>query len=219
MTSDRQELGEGAWIAHTKGFIEDDAILLEKLAATLPLSQEKLFLFGREVFTPRLTSWHGDPGCAYRYSGRSFTPLPWTDDLQAIRETLFEQTATRFNSVLANLYRGGNDSMGAHSDDEPELGPAPDDVRIASVSLGAARRFCLRPKRPRAELPGLDFELGHGDLFVMGGTTQRHFRHHVPKTRAPVGPRLNLTFRVVRTASPTARGTGPDRSHKARHKG
>jgi alkylated DNA repair dioxygenase AlkB len=102
------------------------------------------------------------------------------------------------NAALANYYRDGRDSMGWHADDERELGPSPDDVAVASLSLGAARRFLLR-HRTRGETREL--ALGDGSLLVMRGTTQRHWRHALPKTRAAVGPRLNLTFRVVRPGS------------------
>jgi alkylated DNA repair dioxygenase AlkB len=97
--------------------------------------------------------------------------------------------------VLVNYYRDGRDAMGEHADDEPELGPATNDIRIASVSLGAPRRFVLRHRRTREVRA---FALGEGSLLVMGGTTQQHYRHHVPRTRTPVGPRMNLTFRVIR---------------------
>jgi len=82
--------------------------------------------------------------------------------------------------------------MGWHADDEPELGPEP---VIASVSLGAVRRFCLRHRKRR----GLraDLALPHGSLLLMSGATQRNWVHAVPKTPAPVGERINLTFRRV----------------------
>jgi alkylated DNA repair dioxygenase AlkB len=102
-----------------------------------------------------------------------------------------------FNCALANLYRDGHDAMGWHADDEPELGPdAPRDVLIASVSLGAPRRFVLRHRRRTTERREL--ELGEGSLLVMGGTTQHRYQHAVPRTAKPVGPRMNLTFRLIR---------------------
>ena len=101
-----------------------------------------------------------------------------------------------FNGVLLNLYRDGRDGMGWHADDEPELGPEP---VIASVSLGAERRFRLKHRRlPEARL---DIVLPHGSLLVMAGATQRHWVHALPKAAAPVGARINLTFRRVVGAS------------------
>jgi alkylated DNA repair dioxygenase AlkB len=191
---ERRELGEGGWIELVPGFVPDHERVMANLVAELPLRQEEVHIAGKRVLTPRLTSWHGDPESVYRYSGRTFVPAPWTDELTAIRDALVRVTGVRFDSVLANYYRDGRDGMGAHSDDEPELGPSPEDVRIASVSLGARRRFVLRHKR-RDETHELS--LGEGDLLVMGGTLQRFYKHHVPKTAKPVGPRLNLTYRVI----------------------
>jgi alkylated DNA repair dioxygenase AlkB len=190
----RIDLGEGAWVTFEPAFVQSHLSLMARLTASLPLRQENIVLFGRPVAMPRLTSWHGDPGCSYAYSGRLFEPAPWTPELAALRHRLAERESAAFNSVLVNHYRDGRDSMGEHADDEPELGPSSDDIRIASVSLGAPRRFVLRHRRTRSVHA---FELGEGSVLVMGGTTQRHFRHHLPRTRAAVGPRMNLTFRVI----------------------
>ncbi|MGH8084247.1 MAG: alpha-ketoglutarate-dependent dioxygenase AlkB family protein [Lysobacter sp.] len=152
----------------------------------------RIRLFGREVDSPRLSCWMGDPGAAYRYSGTRFEPRPWPSALRPIRDRLADELGVGFNSVLANLYRDGRDAMGWHSDDEPELGPAP---VIASISLGAARRFVLKPRRePDRKLA---MELGHGSLLLMAGLTQRNYRHALPRTAKPVGARINLTFRRV----------------------
>jgi alkylated DNA repair dioxygenase AlkB len=201
---ERQDLGEGAWVAFQPDFVASHLALMGRLIASLPLRQETIVLFGRDVPMPRLTSWHGDPGCSYAYSGRVFHPSPWTPELADLRDRLAEQEGCAFNSVLVNHYRDGRDSMGEHADDEPELGPSSDDVRIASVSLGALRRFVLRHRRTRVVHA---LQLGEGSLLVMGGTTQRHFRHHLPRTRSPVGPRMNLTFRVISTAEGASRRT------------
>lgn len=180
-----------AWLPE---LISDHLVVMERLRTTLPLGTQTIRLAGREVVSPRLVSWHGDPHASYRYSGRTFRPNPWTPELLAIKARVDAAVGVGFNSVLANYYRDGHDSMGEHADNERELGPAPDNVLIASVSLGARRRFLLRDRRSRAVR---EFALGDGSLLVMGGTTQRHFRHRVPRTTEPVGPRLNLTFRVV----------------------
>ena len=190
----RQELGEGAWVAVLEQFVEDDVALMEKPRETLPLGPQTIRLASREVQSPRLVSWHGDPQAHYRYSGRTFKPNPWTSGLLTVKRRLDSVVGVAFNSVLVNFYRDGQDSMGEHADDEPELGPAPDNILIASVSLGARRRFILRHKRTQAVH---EFSLGAGNLLVMGGTTQRHFKHRVPRTMLPVGPRMNLTFRIV----------------------
>ncbi|TNF33216.1 MAG: alpha-ketoglutarate-dependent dioxygenase AlkB [Deltaproteobacteria bacterium] len=200
MELERHDLGRGAWYALALGFVPDHEAVMAALVAELPLVQEPLTIAGKTYLTPRLTSWHGDPGCAYRYSGRVFEPSPWTPGLTALRDRLEATTGVRYHTVLANLYRGGDDAMGAHADNERELGPAaPDDVLIASVSLGAERRFVLVRNKDRADR--VELLLGGGSLLVMGGATQRDWRHHVPRTKRPVGPRLNLTFRLFRAAA------------------
>jgi alkylated DNA repair dioxygenase AlkB len=171
-----------------------DALLTE-LTTTINWRQEPIKLFGKEVMQPRLTAWYGDPDARYSYSGISLTPQPWTPALQQLREQVQQVAGAPFNSVLLNLYRSGQDSMGWHADDEPELGPAP---VIASLSLGATRRFRLRPRYPQQLLhEAVSLALPAGSLLLMRGPTQRHWLHSIPKTTVPLGPRLNLTFRFV----------------------
>jgi len=171
------------------------AALLTELTATIGWRQEPIRLFGKEVLQPRLTAWHGDAEAHYAYSGLSLAPQPWTPALQQLREWVQNATNSTFNSVLLNLYRTGQDSMGWHADDEPELGPNP---VIASLSLGATRRFRFKSRYPQqlAHAP-VGLELASGSLLVMRGPTQRNWLHAVPKTAVPTGPRLNLTFRRV----------------------
>ncbi len=193
--AERIDLGEGAWLEWWPDFLapgeRPDA---ETLARELPLRADTFTLFGRTVPVPRLIAWHGDPGCRYRYSGQTYEPAPWTPTLARLRDVLTARTHVAFNGVLANYYRDGRDSMGWHADDERELGPAADDVAVASLSLGAPRRFALRHRKTRERR---EFALGDGNLLVMRGTTQRHWQHALPKTRKELEPRLNLTFRVV----------------------
>jgi len=175
--------------------VADDC--LGRLRAEIDWRQEAILLFGARHAVPRLVAWHGDPGATYRYSGVDHHPLPWTDTLAAIRERVESLSGHRFNSVLLNLYRDGRDGMGWHADDEPELGPEP---VIASVSLGATRRFRMRHRRHRDRV--LTIDLAHGSLLLMQGPTQHHWLHSVPKTSRPVGERINLTFRRILPASP-----------------
>ena len=165
--------------------------LFDALLAGLPWENHAVRLFGREHPSPRLSCWIGDPGARYRYSGVSREPRPWTSPLAALRHRLRDSLGVDFDSVLANLYRDGRDAMGWHADDEPELGPAP---VIASVSLGATRRFVLRH---RDGAPRLALDLPAGSLLLMQGTTQAHYRHALPRTARPVGSRINLTFRRI----------------------
>ncbi|MGH9064036.1 MAG: alpha-ketoglutarate-dependent dioxygenase AlkB family protein [Acidimicrobiales bacterium] len=162
--------------------------LLSALGQDLRWRQEDARLFGRGIPLPRLTAWYGDVG--YQYSGVTHPPAPWPPSLDELRRLVAEVVPLP-NSALANLYRSGRDSVSWHADDEPELGRQP---VIASVSLGAPRRFVLRhgPTRDRVEL-----DLPHGSLLVMAGDCQHRWQHAVPKTSRPVGPRINVTFRQM----------------------
>jgi alkylated DNA repair dioxygenase AlkB len=168
------------------------AATLERLLAEVDWRQEEARIMGRTVALPRLTAWYGDAG--YRYSGIDNPPRPWLPlllELKGIAETL---AGARFNCVLLNLYRDGRDGMGWHSDDERSLGSDP---VIASLSFGATRRFRLKHKT-RPDL-AIALDLPPGSCLVMAGSLQHHWRHALPKTARPVGPRVNLTFRLIRT--------------------
>ena len=184
----------GAELAFDPHWLDADAaeMLFSELQARIPWEVHRIRLFGREVDSPRLSCWIGDPDAAYTYSGTRFVPRPWPEALLPIRERLSRDLGTGFNSVLANLYRNGSDSMGWHSDSEAELGPQP---AIASLSLGATRRFVLKQRHDPAVKLALD--MASGSLLLMRGDTQRHYRHALPRTAKPVGARINLTFREI----------------------
>ncbi|WP_372361377.1 alpha-ketoglutarate-dependent dioxygenase AlkB [Xanthomonas sp. NCPPB 1325] len=188
----------GAQVQWWRGWLQAAAAdaLLQTLLTQVQWEVHRIRVFGRVVDSPRLSSWIGDPEASYRYSGTQFSPQPWLDALQPLRARLQEDTGRPFNSVLVNRYRSGNDAMGWHSDDEPELGAQP---LIASVSLGATRRFAFKHRDDAALKQTL--ELGHGDLLLMGGDTQRCYKHALPRTARPVGERINLTFRQIASAA------------------
>lgn len=154
-----------------------------------------IHMFGREIPSPRLTAYQADEGVEYAYSGIKLDPAEWTPAVGEIKRRVEEAVGRSFNSVLVNKYRGGDDSMGWHADDEKELGEEP---VIASVSLGAERRFLLRANESGEKVETL---LKPGSLLVMGGRSQHDWKHSVPKTKKDVGPRINLTFRRVRETS------------------
>lgn len=166
---------------------------LQALVEQTPWQQPELFIHGRYHRTPRLTAWYGEPEARYRYSGKVHEPLPWTALLDDIRQRLMAEVGQALNAVLLNYYRDGQDSMGWHSDAEPELGREP---LIASLNLGGSRRFDLR--RVGATRIEHSLTLEHGSLLVMRGPTQHHWQHQVAKTRQACAPRLNLTFRLIR---------------------
>jgi alkylated DNA repair dioxygenase AlkB len=175
------------WLPHDQA-----SDLFAALSTEIAWEIHRIRMFGREVDSPRLSSWIGDPGTAYRYSGTRFEPRPWPPALASVRARLSNELGVTFNSMLANRYRDGRDSMGWHSDAEPELGLRP---VIASISLGATRRFILK-HRHEGQLKR-EFALPHGSLLVMRGDTQRNYRHALPRTARPVQERINLTFRRI----------------------
>ncbi|NIY87446.1 alpha-ketoglutarate-dependent dioxygenase AlkB family protein [Vibrio campbellii] len=185
-----QEVAQGKiyYDPHFLGHLDADRCF-SQLRATLPWQQESIMMFGRSVL--RLQAWHGD--AAYTYSGLSMTPHPWTPELIELKIRSEAIAEVKFNSVLANLYRHGQDSMGWHQDNEPELGRNP---VIASINLGETRRFVLRNLHCKTQL---EYELSHGSLLIMAGELQHHWKHAVPKTAKPKGERINLTFRHIVT--------------------
>lgn len=159
--------------------------------------QREMNMYGRKVRQPRLTAWYGDPTRTYLYSGLKNIPLPWTDLLRELKRRVEDCTEARFNSVLLNFYRDENDSMGFHSDDEKELGPEP---TIASLSFGETRTFLFKHKAKR-DLPVVSVPLEEGSVLLMKGRTQKFWKHAINREARPCGPRINLTFRHIYTAS------------------
>ena len=165
--------------------------VMSELIDEVPWRAENIVVWGRTYPQPRLIAWYGDIGKNYTYSGINLSPVPWTQALMDIKSRVEGATRTDFNSVLLNLYRDGQDSVSWHADNEPGLGRNP---VIASLSLGAMRRFQLKHRRLEERHA---FDLPHGSCLIMAGATQHHWLHQLPKTRAPVGPRINLTFRKM----------------------
>ncbi|AMC99536.1 alpha-ketoglutarate-dependent dioxygenase AlkB family protein [Halomonas chromatireducens] len=169
---------------------------LSRLDSELAWEQPRLRLYGREHPIPRRQVWMGDGEAYYRYSGQGFQPVPWHTDVAGIRDAVVERLATagvaaRFNSVLLNRYADGEERMGWHSDDEPELGPDP---LIAAVSLGAERPLRMRWRQGS----GVAFNvwLPHDSLLLMGPGVQRQLQHALLPRRIP-GLRISLTFRWI----------------------
>lgn len=182
-----------------------DLGLGSRLIATISWRQESVRLFGRTHPQPRLIAWYGDPDAAYRYAGLSLAPLAWTQDLAALRDRASTLCAAPFNSVLLNLYRDHADRMGAHADDEPELGPEP---VIGAFSFGAERVLYFRHRRDRSR-GTYRLTLPDRSLLVMRGTTQQDWKHGIDRQRTPCGPRVSATFRWIFPAP--ARRTAPTR--------
>lgn len=180
--------GELLWLEQLPLRLDNDDIMA-RLVAETAWRAESIVLWGKQHPQPRLTAWHGD--ARYSYSGLDLEPLPFTPLLRDIRQAVEIATGLSFNSVLLNYYRNERDSMGMHSDDEPELGPEP---AIASVSFGATRTFILRHRWSKQTVK---LDLTNGSLLLMRGKTQHFWLHGINKSARQIGPRLNLTFRKI----------------------
>lgn len=166
--------------------------LFNTLISHVPWQQDQIKLFGKEYDQPRLTALYGTNGVPYSYSGILMHPHLFTPELLDLKTKVSTVTGHIFTSCLLNRYRNGSDSNGWHSDNEKELGANP---VIASVSLGQTRLFKLKHRTVK----GLQHAimLDHGSLLLMRGVTQHFWLHQVPKTKRPVGERINLTFRYI----------------------
>ena len=184
--------GELHWYPHYCESARADS-WLQRLMAETPWRQDSIRMHGKILAVPRLQAWYGVPEARYGYSGILLSPLPFTPLLEEIRAELQQRTGQRFNAVLLNQYRDGNDSVSWHSDDEQALG---DDPIIASLSLGGTRRFELR-HRTRKDPGKLTLDLSHGSLGLMGKGLQTHWQHQIPKQPGISALRLNLTFRLI----------------------
>jgi len=181
--------GDGSALLFPEFLSDADADLaLEELVHSNSWEQQTLLMYGSLVEEPRLSTWHSD-GQTYTYSGRARSAMPWTPLLHSIREQCERETSHTFNGVLVNYYRNGDDHLGWHSDDELINGSEP---LIASISLGAERRFDMR-HRHTGEL--VSTPLRHGSLLVMSGLSQRCWEHRIPKVPRLADARVNLTFR------------------------
>ncbi len=187
---------------------EEGSALQSAIIRDIAWAEHEIVIFGKRHVSPRLTAFVADAGVTYSYSGISMIGEGWPSVLVPLRDRVSIAVGATFNSVLLNLYRDGSDSMGYHADDEPELGTHP---VIASVSMGGVRRFRMKPRakgggtsgtggssgRGVLSDAGVACDLPHGSLLVMKGESQKGYRHAVMKTKKPVAPRLNLTFRTV----------------------
>ena len=168
----------------------------DNLRNTLAWQQPSITLYGKTHKIPRLQAWYGDADAHYAYSNMPMQPMPWTKSLLELKHICETQIKQEFNSVLVNYYRHGQDSMGMHADDEPELGEQP---IIASLSLGGARNFDFKHKQSAEKVR---IRLQHGSLLVMQGDTQHYWQHGINKSKRDMQARINLTFRKVYNQSP-----------------
>jgi alkylated DNA repair dioxygenase AlkB len=183
-------------LEYRSGLIDSETSdrLLTKFIRETPWKQSIQKMWDKEYLTPRLTAWYGDVGTDYSVSGKISNPRPWTDELLMIKEMVEPLAGIKFNSVLLNYYRDGNDSVAWHSDKESILGKRP---VIASVSFGQVRSFDIRNKLDHKEHYSVRLE--HGSFMLMKAGLQEAFEHRIAKSIKPMRPRVNLTFRVVKS--------------------
>jgi len=182
------DLADGGVLLYDENFLPPD--LAERYFIELKdhsAWEQKPGVFGH--MQPRLTASYGDEGVTYRYSGTENVALPWTHTLLEIKKKI-EAVRGEYNYCLLNRYRSGLDSMGWHADNEPEMGNV-----IGSLSLGATRTFRIRHNKSTETR---SFQVCHGTLIIMAGTIQQFWKHEIPKTKANVGERINLTFRKIK---------------------
>ena len=172
---------------------EKTKMLFDKLLNDIPWQQDEITVFGKTYPQPRLTSLFGNEGKQYSYSNIVMQPHSWNPLTMYVKSEVEEICNENFTTVLLNLYRDGNDSNGWHADNEKELGRNP---VIASVSFGAERIFHLQHNSLQESK--LKITLENGSLLIMKGETQHFWKHQIPKTTKSVGPRINLTFRIIK---------------------
>lgn len=154
--------------------------------------QDWINFYGKRIPLPRLTSWYGDEGKVYTYSGIKAQPHKWNKGLSFLKDAIENCVGVEFNSVLLNWYRDGSDHLGWHSDDEKELGANP---VIASANFGATRDFIIRRKDDPTQK--IVFPMKHGTLLIMRGKLQHFWEHSVPKRKNVSSSRFNMTFRHI----------------------
>jgi alkylated DNA repair dioxygenase AlkB len=181
-------------LQYIPGFLtpEEASTLFQVLLSEVPWQADTIKVFGKTYDQPRLTALYGESGKPYTYSGITMHPYTFTPALKTLKQRVEQECDTSFTSVLLNLYRHGQDSNGWHADNERELGPEP---IIASVSVGGSRYFHLKHRNLKDQK--LKILLEPGSLLIMAGKTQEKWLHQIPKTKKPVEPRINLTFRKI----------------------
>lgn len=167
-------------------------VLFTSLLETIDWKEDQLVMFGKLIKTKRKVAWIGDAGCSYTYSGVKKFPQTWTPALLEIKQKIEVLAHHTFNSCLLNLYHDGSEGMGWHSDDEKELDQT---APIASVSFGGERKFAFKHKFDKTSV---SLMLANGSVLLMHAPTQHYWQHSLTKTRRPVAPRINLTFRAIK---------------------
>ncbi|MBX3098545.1 MAG: alpha-ketoglutarate-dependent dioxygenase AlkB [Salinibacterium sp.] len=179
---ERIPLDDGAWIDLRPGWLSNSDALFERLAVDVPWKADKREMYDRVVAVPRLVSWFG--------AGSTFPDPVLTSAQDALNEHYGRPPGQIFETAGLCFYRTGDDSVAWHGD---RVGRSIDrDTMVAILSVGAERSLSVRPKGGGRTMK---FPVGHGDLIVMGGSTQRTHEHAILKTKHAVGPRISVQFR------------------------
>ena len=163
----------------------------QTLLETIEWKNDEAVIFGKKILTKRKVAWYGDENFEYTYSNSTKKAIPWTKELLQLKKMAEEKTGEKFNSCLLNLYHDGSEGMAYHSDSEKDLKK---DGAIASLSLGAERKFSFKHKETKEKV---ELILEHGSLLVMKDETQSFWLHRLPPTKKVFTPRINLTFRTI----------------------
>ncbi|MES2485239.1 MAG: alpha-ketoglutarate-dependent dioxygenase AlkB [Bacteroidota bacterium] len=182
--------GEAIYYGHILN-ITQCAMYYDALLNNIAWQHDQAIIYGKHFTTKRKVAWYGNEQYSYTYSNTTKQALIWTPELLELKQLVENISGTQFNSCLLNLYNNGDEGMAWHSDDEKALGK---NTVIASVSLGAARKFSFKHKQTAEKR---DTILDPGSLLVMQGTTQTHWLHRLPTTTKVKQPRINLTFRTI----------------------
>lgn len=162
----------------------------DKLKEEINWQNDELVIFGKTIITSRLVAWYGSEPFEYTYSKKTKKALLFSKTILKLKEQVEEQTGAKYNSCLLNFYHSGDEGMGWHTDDEKDLVKH---SSIASVSLGACRKFVFKHKLSGEKV---EVVLESGSLLDMYGTIQENWLHSLPKTKKINLPRINLTFRL-----------------------
>jgi alkylated DNA repair dioxygenase AlkB len=171
--------------------IEKGNQYMDALLNGIEWKNDEVVIYGKRIVTKRKMAWYGDRPFEYKYSNISRTALVWTEELIALKAIVESHTTETYNSCLLNLYHDGTEGMGWHSDDEKDLKK---DGAIASLSLGADRKFAFKHKSDKQTLNVI---LEHGSILLMKGEVQSRWLHSLPKSTRVLKPRINLTFRTI----------------------
>ena len=172
-------------------FIQEAEFYFNALSNEIDWRCDQAIIFGKHIETKRKVAWYAEQAFSYTYSNITKSALPWTDNLQALKALVEQQTGETYNSCLLNLYHNGSEGMAWHSDGEKDL---KNNGAIASLSFGATRKFAFKHKQSK-EVVSLNLKAG--SLLVMKGETQKHWLHRLPPTKKVHDARINLTFRTI----------------------